>query len=505
MRVVIEAQRKLGEVYISQIEFDLRSRDEIPKLLMGLQHIYCTPEIRDKVFAILKDMVPDRIDTKNGRPGMELWKILVLGTVRLICNCDYDRLQELANNHQILRQMLGHGILGKKDRYALQTLIDNVSMFTPEILNRINTVVVEAGHALCKKTAKSEPEEIKLKGKCDSFVVKTDVHYPTDINLLYDAMRKVIMLLKALCFNIGLPTWRQGFCNIKKIKREFRRIQKLKKSTSQDTIKRANRERLIAEAHRSFIELSQLYLDRAAATIKSFGGFSMSGFLKVIEIEDYIAHGRRQIDQINRRVLNDETIPHNEKVFSIFEEHTEWINKGKAGVPQELGLKVCVVEDQYHFILHHRVMQKETDDKIAVQVIKDTKANFPNLISCSFDKGFYTPDNRKDLSELLENVVLPKKGKLSLSDKEIENSEDFVQARRKHSGVESAINALENHGLDRCLDHGIYGFKRYVALAVLSRNFQILGNIIQKQKLKSVTRSMKIRQTKERLKCPPAA
>ena len=69
-------------------------------------------------------------------------------------------------------------------------------------------------------------------------------------------------------------------------------------------------------------------------------------------------------------------------------------------------------------------------------------------------------------------------------DKEIEKSEEFVEFRRKHSAVESAINALENHGLDRCLDHGLHGFKRFVALAVVARNLQILGHLIQQKELK---------------------
>ncbi len=75
-------------------------------------------------------------------------------------------------------------------------------------------------------------------------------------------------------------------------------------------------------------------------------------------------------------------------------------------------------------------------------------------------------------------MVLPKKGKWSKKDREIESAEEFVQARRAHPAVESAINALEVHGLDRCLDHGIDGFKRYVALAVVGRNIQKLGAIL---------------------------
>jgi len=192
----MKEQRVLGSEGISKIEIDLRSRDEMPKILLGLQYIYCTDEIREEVFNILENMLPSRVDKNNGRPGMELWKILVFGCVRLNDNCDYDKLHDLANNHRTLREMLGHGIVDSDYYYRLQTLKDNVSLFTPEILDRINQVVVKAGHRLIYQ---KKNEKNCLKGKCDSFVVETDVHYPTDINLLFDAIRKVITLLSRLC------------------------------------------------------------------------------------------------------------------------------------------------------------------------------------------------------------------------------------------------------------------------------------------------------------------
>ncbi len=83
MRKATEPQIHFGQVDISKIEFDLRSRDEIPKLLMGLQYIYCTPEIRAEVFKILEEMVPAETAADKGKPGMLLWKIFVLGTLRL--------------------------------------------------------------------------------------------------------------------------------------------------------------------------------------------------------------------------------------------------------------------------------------------------------------------------------------------------------------------------------------------------------------------------------------
>jgi hypothetical protein len=200
-----------------------------------------------------------------------------------------------------------------------------------------------------------------------------------------------------------------------------------------------------------------------------------------MEIKGFIRHAQRQMDQIERRVIGGEVIPHEEKVFSIFQPHTEWISKGKAGVPVELGLKVCVVEDTQGYLLHHQVMQRQTDDQIAIGLMRETRTRYPNLSVCSFDKGFHSPENQIELTKLLDRVVLPKKGRCNKRELARQNSEAFKTSRRKHSAVESGINALEVHGLDRCLDHGLNGFKRYVALAVVARNIQKLGAELQKK------------------------
>ena len=120
MRKIIELQMNFWKKDIANIEFDLQSRDEIPKLLMGLQYIYRTAPIREKVFKVLKQIVPKK-SHENGRPGMDLWKVLVLGTLRLNCNWDYDKVQEMANNHSKLREMLGHRKTDFDSNYALQT------------------------------------------------------------------------------------------------------------------------------------------------------------------------------------------------------------------------------------------------------------------------------------------------------------------------------------------------------------------------------------------------
>lgn len=486
-RLVQNPQMQIGQVDISKIQISSKSRDDIPKLLKGLQYIYSTPSVRKNIFQILEVQISPEVDKSNGRPGMELWKILVMGVLRLGLNCDYDRLHELVNQHKNIREMLGHADFFDKTDYQLQTIKDNVSLLTPALLDEINQIVVKAGHALVKKNE-------SLQGRCDSFVVETNVHFPTDISLLFDAMRKIIQQAARLCEHSGCSDWRQSQYNIKQVKRLMRIAQQKKRSKSKQANQQKKNDKAIKAAHQEYLTIAQKYLDKAQASINAI---KTADLLKpqdiplVESIENFTAHADRQIDQIKRRILLDEKIPHEEKVFSVFEPYTEWIVKGKAGVPVELGLKVCVLADQHQFILHHRVMEKETDDKVAVSMVKETQAKFPKLTTCSFDKGFHSKANQSELAEVLEVVALPRKGRLSKEAKAIEQSDAFVQAKQKHSAVESDINALEVHGLDQCPDHGIGGFKSYVGLAVVGKNIDRIGALIQQAEQRQAAREKK--------------
>jgi hypothetical protein len=136
-------------------------------------------------------------------------------------------------------------------------------------------------------------------------------------------------------------------------------------------------------------------------------------------------------------------------------------------------------------------MQGMTDDAIAVPIVEETKQRFGALHSVSMDKGFHSKDNQAKLKEIVNVVVMPRRGRLSAADREIESEAEFVRLRQQHSGVESAINALEQHGLDVCPDHGIVGFKRYVALSVVARNVQRLGAILRQQEAERIRRPYK--------------
>ena len=202
MREVQRRQMQFGQVAIEDIWLDPKSRDDIPAVLRGLQHLYV--EQRKELFGLLESHIFPGTDRTVGRPGMDLWRILVLGVLKQGLGCDFDRLQDLANNHRTVRAMLAHGDFADDSRYELQTLIDNVSLLTPELLSAVGKLVVDSGHAVAGKKP-GEP----LRGRCDSFAVETDVHYPTDVSLLWDAMRYLIREVARAAGRHGVGGWRQ--------------------------------------------------------------------------------------------------------------------------------------------------------------------------------------------------------------------------------------------------------------------------------------------------------
>ena len=482
MRKTIDEQAKIGEVDIKDIVIDMKCRDEMPKILLGLQHIYTKTDVRKKIFAILNDAIPNKIDKKNGRPGMMLWQIFVMATVKVNCDWNYDKLHDAANNHKTMRQLLGLSEFNEQ-YFNLQTIKDNVILLTPEVLSRIDKIVVDEAHILLKKN------DTELRGHCDSFVVKTNVHFPTDINLLFDAMRKTITICARLCKEYGIVGWRQDSYLIRNFKNKMRFIQNCKRSGR----KSDENEKKINKAHQEYIDLAGSYLERMRESLSQLEKKSISsrGMAELIVFEKHVKDAKLQIDLIFRRVICGETIAHKEKIFSIFERHTEWISKGKAGVPMELGIPISIIRDQFGLILNYRIMNHEADAAVAVPFTLKTKNLFPKLNECSYDRGYYSLENFQALLKIMGKVTMPKKGKLSGDERVAEKEKEFLANRRKHSVVESSISALINHGLDLCRDKGEKGFNRYIAISIVARNIQILGHFSQQKNLKKLLRKNK--------------
>ncbi|MEK6614614.1 MAG: ISNCY family transposase, partial [Bacteroidota bacterium] len=371
----------------------------------------------------------------------------------------------------LIRKMLGvsaetFGLLEKE--FCFQTIVDNVSLIDEQLLHDINALVVVHGQNLL---IKKEGEALRL--KTDSYVLETNVHFPTDLNLLWDALRKGLDTVEKLQSESDLQGWRKIKLIHRSVKSIFRKAsqqvfrgknEKQKKQTVQTYLKQAK-------------QLSQRFSDMIQTPPE---GSNMKKIVALLlELEQYNAYIKKLMDLTHRRLIKGETIEASEKIYSIFEPHTEWIQKGKLFPSVELGHLLLITTDQNQFIVDYFVMEKEKDAAQVKPLMErlQTKFSGESIYSHSFDKGFFSKENHQSLQEAkVENIILPKKGKLNLQEKERESTKTFKALRNAHSAVESNINMLEHHGLNRCADKGLHGYKRYVGLSVLAYNLHIMGN-----------------------------
>jgi len=196
----------------------------------------------------------------------------------------------------------------------------------------------------------------------------------------------------------------------------------------------------------------------------------------------------KHIDLVERRIIKGETIPQSEKMMSIFETYTEWIVKGKMRPSVELGKNASITSDQYNLILYHKVMNKEQDRDIVVETADWLLNRYKPINSMSFDKGHWNAENRALLELEIPHVILPKLGKLTAEEKEIEESKIFKRLKNKHSAIESNINELEHRGLDRCPDRTYPHFKTYIALGICAYNLKKIGKKILESQLRELRR-----------------
>jgi transposase, IS5 family len=174
-------------------------------------------------------------------------------------------------------------------------------------------------------------------------------------------------------------------------------------------------------------------------------------------------------------------VPNAEKIFSMFEAHTELIKRNKQPNPLQFGHNVLVIEDAVGFICHYQVVDNGVQDvDLVVPVMKKLQKQFNGKIErASFDRGFHSPENQQELGQIVAYACLAAKGEKQGREQQEEASAEFRASRQRHPGVESAIGALqEGNGLERCRDRSKRGYERYVGLGIMGRNLHVLGKLL---------------------------
>ncbi len=473
MRKRFEQQFELGVMPILETPVLLKSRDDVPALVIALLKIYSTPKYNSRVFSVLENKVL-KGKRKTGRNGLNLWQIFVLAQFRLALNIDYDRLHYMANSDSTLRQLLGIETESgfKRIEIGYQRILDNVHLLDNETLVIINNIIVELGHDVFKKK-----EEEALRVKTDSFVVESNVHFPTDYNLLWDSSRKALDTIKM--FIDKYPTtegWRKAndwFRSLKNLSRAIGKASASGGKGKDERLKRATKKYLKkAISFRKKLEKSKNDLPINEA----------EDLVNIMALENFMILLNKHINLVDRRIIKGEKIPHKEKMFSIFEEYTEWITKGKQRPNVELGKNLSITTDQYGLIIDYYIMNNESDSEVVLPIADRVLSKY-TIQSWSFDKGYWHKDNKWLLKTKIKEVIMSKKGKRTKLETEEEHASSFKRLKNKHSAVESNINELEHKGLDRCPDRGFHGFKRYIGIGITAYNLHRIGKQLLKLEL----------------------
>ncbi len=491
MRDKFRKQTLLGMKKINELEIPIDSRHRIYPTLIALQEIY--KKRSDIVDLVYTDLLSDYHHTTNdliepilselmdgfevslpntdeyaGAPGMTAWQTLVAVTLRQSLNLSYDDLEILFDQNKLVREFLEISSY-EKDRFSESRLGRNCRKISPETIKAINDAVL-------KLAVENDFEDGKtLRG--DSFVCKTNIHYPSDTKAINESCNRVISLcVKATS---GKNGWRQHEHWRKAIKSLAMKLVQCKRSKKKDKELKAKE---IKEAYGKLIGKARELQTKAFKTWEE---------LLILEHHQdlgyYMCCLEIMIDLAEKRVMLNEKLSPSEKIYSIFEPHTELVHRGKYPLPIEYGHRILVVEGKSGMILDHKIMENGVLDQDEVlPMLERLNQKYGKVKILSLDKGYNSKKLKElDLESKVDFLVLPSKGYKNKDVKKKESEKGFIKSRLWRAGVEACIGTLMSaHGADKCRDKKIRGYRRWVSACVLSRNLVTFGKLLLEQRKK---------------------
>jgi len=430
-------------------------------------------EHAELVEKVRRDLAKGLKKPHTGRNGLTAQQTLRSLTLMRVKSWDYRELRERIADGYTLRRFTDFHSQSVPQHDAFNRAFNRL---TPATLQAVNDAVVRAAVTLGLEDGK--------KLRADSTVVETDIHHPTDNTLLWDSVRVVTRLVERL--RKLLPPGIGGFTNRTRSAR--RRMQEIQRMTSKQ---RGHRQ---VDKYRQLIGIAEQVVADARGVLQKTKNVRV-GWLREItiqslrrEIEHYCGLADRVIDQSRRRVLEGQPVANAQKVFSIFEPHTDLIKRGKILKDIEFGHKVFLAESARGLITQYRVLDGNPSDQDQVKAALDrhqkTFRRSPEL--CSLDRGFFSEKNLVLCQRAgVKMVCVPQCGGKKTPEREAyENSPVFKKGQRFRAGIEGRISVLfRGRGMKRCLAEGRQRFELLVGAAVLANNLMVIAQLlIQKQK-----------------------
>lgn len=421
---------------------------------------------------VRRDLATGLKKPHTGRNGLTAEQTLRSLTLMRVKNWDYRELRERIADGYTLRRFTDFHSQSVPKHDAFNRAFNRL---TPATLQAVNDTMVRAAVTLGLEDGK--------KLRADTTVVETDIHHPTDNTLLWDSVRVVTRLVERL--RELLPAGICGFTNRTRSAR--RRMQEIQRMTSKE------RGRRQVGKYRQLIGITEQVVAEARGMLqKKVRGVDWLTEITIQslrrEIEHYVGLADRVINQSRRRVLEGQPVANAQKVFSIFEPHTDLIKRGKILKDIEFGHKVFLAESACGLITQYRVLDGNPSDQDQVEAALDghqkTFRRCPEL--CSLDRGFFSEKNVALCQRAgVKIVCVPQCGGKKTPEREAyENSPVFKKGQRFRAGIEGRISVLfRGRGMKRCLAEGRQRFELLVGAAVLANNLMVIAQLlIQKQK-----------------------
>ena len=463
---------RIAETQLGFADLELRHQGvHLDPLLQGIltfldDHATLVEQVR-------QDLVRGLKNPNTGRDGITPAQTLRSLILMRVKNWDYRELRERINDGLTLRTFTDFDCHRVPKHDAFNRAFNRL---TPATMQAINQAVVQTAVQLGLEDGKQS--------RVDTTVVETDIHFPTDATLLWDTVRTVTRLIEDL--HETLPRGVQGFTNRTRSAR--RRMQALERMTAQE------RHTQQEPKYRELLGITGQVLENARQVIKKAGRIKGMDVMEQAtvdqlckEITAYCELGDRVIGQTRRRVIDGEQVPSEEKVYSIFESHTDLIKRGKARKPVEFGHKVFLAESAQGLITDYQVLDGNPADTTQVRPsLERHRQTFhcaPDLYAG--DRGFYSAENLDECQKAgVNQVSIPQRGGQKTAEREaLERSPAFKKGQRFRVGIEGRISVLfRGRGMKRCRAQGRERFEVLVGAAVLANNLLRIAEMLRNGK-----------------------
>lgn len=420
-----------------------------------------------------RDLIRQLTHRRTGRAGMSAEQVLRSFVLMRLKNWDYRELAERIADGYTLRQFTRFDGAAVPRHDAFQR---GFVQLQADTLRRIN-------EGLITVAVQMSLEEITTL-RLDTTVVETAIRYPRDSSMLWDTVRVLSRLVDRISERV--PTAGKEFPH--RGRRAKRRMQEIARMRE-----RAQRRRTLARKYRDLIEVTAEVIEKAEAAAGKTRSAKLREPLDAVQVQalckqvgHFAALGRRVIEQCERRIFRGETVSADEKLYSIFETHTDMIKRGKVHKPVEFGHKVLLVESRIGLITDYRILDGNPidSDQLVASVDRHIKrfSKAPEVLAG--DRGFHETVGCETVRRRgVKLVAIPQRGGKKTAEQEsFEKSRPFKQAQAFRSGIEGRISVLfRGRGMKRCLWSGRERFELFIAAAVLANNLMVIAARLQKR------------------------